>query len=83
MHIAVVNSFPYLPYSAELEYIKRLTAVGASMGHHMYEVVTSDDIHMCAPDFVLTTHHFSLSSRLISPRASYGTHLPFTRQIRD
>jgi hypothetical protein len=59
MHIAVVNGFPYLPNSAELEYIKRLTAVGASMGHHMYEVVTSDDIHMCAPDFVLTTHHFT------------------------
>jgi hypothetical protein len=80
MHIAVVNAFPYLPNSAEVEYIKRLTAVGEAMGHHIYEVVTSDDIHICAPDFVLTTHEFSpkltpyfTAGVLWSPPAFYET----------
>ena len=80
MHIAVVNGFPYLPNSAEVEYIKRLASVGASMGHRIYEVVTSDDIHMCAPDFVLTTHEFSpkltpyfTAGILWSPPAFYET----------
>jgi phosphoglycerol transferase len=56
MHIAVVNSFPCLANNAELEYIKRLLQAAAESGHRAYEVISSDDIHLCEPDFVLTTH---------------------------
>jgi hypothetical protein len=59
MHIAVVNGFPYLPNSAEVEYIQRLIAVAPSLGHCVHEVFTSDDIHHCAPDFVLVLHEFT------------------------
>jgi glycosyltransferase involved in cell wall biosynthesis len=80
MHIAVVNGFPSRPNTAEVEYIKRLVGSAASIGHKIYEVVTSEDIHRCAPDFVLTTHEFSpkltsyfTAGILWSPPAFYET----------
>lgn len=59
MHIAVVNGFPCLPKTAEVEYIKRFIQAAERTGHHAYEVVTSNDIHDCRPDFVLATHEFT------------------------
>ncbi len=59
MHIALINGFPRLSSAAEVEYIKRFVKAGSSLGHHVYEVITSDDIHACEPDFVLATHEFS------------------------
>jgi phosphoglycerol transferase len=59
MHIAVVNSFPCQVETAEIEYIKRLVYAAAEAGHRAYEVISSDDIHLCEPDFVLTTHEFT------------------------
>ncbi|SHF19263.1 phosphoglycerol transferase [Kaistia soli DSM 19436] len=59
MHIALVNAFPTMASTAEVEYIKRFKRVAEARGHHAYEVVTSDDIHCCAPDFVIATHEFT------------------------
>lgn len=59
MTIAVVNGWPCLPNTAEVEYIKRFILAAQRIGHTAYEVVTSDDIHACQPDFVLTTHEFT------------------------
>jgi len=59
MTIAVVNGFPCRPNTAEVEYIKRFIMAAHRLGHQAYEVVTSDDIHACQPDFVLATHEFT------------------------
>lgn len=59
MTIALVNGWPCLPNTAEVEYIKRFILAAQRMGHTAYEVVTSDDIHACQPDFVLATHEFT------------------------
>ncbi len=79
MHIALVNAFPTMASTAEVEYIKRFKRVAETRGHHAYEVVTSDDIHCCAPDFVLATHEFTPKltpfftiSALWSPPAFYA-----------
>lgn len=57
--IAVVNGWPSLPDTAEVEYIRRFVHAAQRLGHTAYEVVTSDDINACQPDFVLTTHEFT------------------------
>ncbi|HWJ74443.1 MAG TPA: glycosyltransferase [Kaistia sp.] len=59
MHIALVNAFPTMASTAEVEYIRRFKRVAEAKGHHAYEVVTSEDIHCCAPDFVIATHEFT------------------------
>ncbi|RYH20872.1 MAG: hypothetical protein EON54_25975 [Alcaligenaceae bacterium] len=59
MTIALVNGWPCLPNTAEVEYIKRFILAAKRLGHTAYEVVTSDDIEACQPDFVLTTHEFT------------------------
>lgn len=59
MHIALVNSFPNLPHTAEVEYISRFRLAAERIGHKAYEVVTSDDIIACAPDFVIATHNLT------------------------
>ena len=59
MHIALVNAFPCLPSSAEVEFIARFRLAAQRTGHRAYEVVTSDDIHDCKPDLVITTHEFT------------------------
>ncbi len=59
MHIALVNAFPTMASTAEVEYIRRFKRVAEAKGHHVYEVVTSDDIHYCAPDFVIATHEYT------------------------
>ena len=59
MHIALINAFPNLPSTAEVEFIRRFSIAAERLGHRAYEVVTSDDIHDCAPDFVIATHEFS------------------------
>lgn len=59
MDIAVVNGFPRFSGSAEIEYITRFLKAAQRLGHRAYEVVTSDDINECRPDFVLVTHEFT------------------------
>src|SRR4051812_9392072 len=59
MHIALVNSFPNLPRTAEREFIARFRIAAQNLGHSAYEVVTSEDVHRCHPDFVIATHEFS------------------------
>ncbi|MBN9431145.1 MAG: glycosyltransferase [Bosea sp.] len=59
MHIALINAFPNLLSTAEVEFIRRFSIAAERLGHKAYEVVTSDDIHDCAPDFVIATHEFS------------------------
>lgn len=70
MHIALVNSFPNLPHTAEIEYIARFQRAAAQLGHTAYEVVTSDDIHACEPDFVIATHDFTPK---LTPYLTLGT----------
>lgn len=80
MHIALVNAFPFMPGTAEVEYIRRFKLAAERLGHKAYEVVTSDDIHDCAPDFVIATHeftpkltpHFTVGA-LWSPPSFYAT----------
>lgn len=59
MTIALVNGFPCRPNTAEVEYIKRFITAAQRLGHQAYEVVTSDDIYACQPDFVIATHEFT------------------------
>src|SRR6478736_96850 len=59
MHIAVINSFPSVIFTAEMEYIHRFMQAAKRTGHVAYEVVTSDDVYDCQPDFVIATHEFS------------------------
>jgi phosphoglycerol transferase len=56
MTIALMDGFPTLVNTAEVEFIKRFTLAAERMGHTAYEVITSDDIHACQPDFVIATH---------------------------
>lgn len=59
MTIALVNGFPTRPNTAEVEYIKRFIIAAERLGHRAFEVVTSEDIHLCEPDFVIATHEFT------------------------
>jgi Glycosyl transferase family 2/Glycosyl transferases group 1 len=59
MYIALVNSFPNRPHTAEIEFIARFKQVARQLGHQAEEVVTSDDILACEPDFVIATHEFT------------------------
>lgn len=70
MHIAIINSFPAAPYTAETEYIRRFVEAARRTGNTAYEVVTSDDILDCRPDFVLANHEFSPK---LTPYFTIGT----------
>ena len=59
MRIAVQNSFPNHPQSAEAEWIRRCFTACSRLGFEPVEVITSDDIIRCQPDCVLVTHEFS------------------------
>lgn len=59
MHIALLNGYPRLVATAEVEFIKRFIIAAQRQGHRAFEVVTSDDIEDCQPDFVLATSEFS------------------------
>ena len=59
MRIAVQNSFPNHPHSAEAEWIRRFFTACSRLGFEPVEVITSDDIIRCQPDCVLVTHEFS------------------------
>lgn len=59
MHFAIQNSFPNHSVSAEKEFIARFRLIGEDLGWQITEVVTSDDILLCAPDAVLVTHDFT------------------------
>jgi hypothetical protein len=59
MRVAVQNSWPNLPQSAEAEWIRRCFTACNRLGFEPVEVVTSDDIIRCQPDCVLVTHEFS------------------------
>lgn len=59
MRIAVQNSLPNHPRSAEAEWIRRFFTACEKLGFEPVEVITSDDILRCQPDCVLVTHEFS------------------------
>jgi Glycosyl transferase family 2/Glycosyl transferases group 1 len=59
MRVAVLNSFPNHPQSAEAEWIRRFFIACFRLGFEPVEVITSDDITRCEPDCVLVTHEFS------------------------
>jgi Glycosyl transferase family 2 len=59
MRIAVQNSLPNHPRSAESEWIRRFCTASERLGFEPVEVITSDDILRCEPDCVLVTHEFS------------------------
>jgi hypothetical protein len=57
--IALQNSWPNIPTSAEAEFIRRALMTCERLGFDAQEVVTSDDIHQYRPDCVLVTHEYS------------------------
>ena len=59
MRIAVQNSYPNHPQSAEAEWIRRCLTACSRLGYEPVEVITSDDIIGFQPDCVLVTHEFS------------------------
>ena len=59
MRVAIQNTFPNSPSTAEAEWIWRCVTACERLGFEPVEVVTSDDIMRLAPDCVLATHHFS------------------------
>jgi phosphoglycerol transferase len=59
MRIAIENSLPNHPVSAEAEWRKRAVIACERLGFEAIDVVTSDDIDRCRPDCVLVTHEFS------------------------
>jgi phosphoglycerol transferase len=59
MKIAVIDSFPNLPRTAEKEFIKRLIIAGNRIGVEIITTVTSDDIYKANPDFVIATHEYT------------------------
>ena len=59
MRVAIQNTFPNSPSTAEAEWIRRCVTACERLGFEPAEVVTSDDIMRLAPDCVLATHHFS------------------------
>lgn len=59
MRIAVQNSFPNMPHTAEAEWIRRLFIACDKLAFEPVEVVTSDDIIRFQPDCVLVTHEVS------------------------
>jgi phosphoglycerol transferase len=59
MRIAIQNSLPNHPWSAETEWIRRFVVACGRLGFESIEVTTSDDIMRCDPDCVLVTHEFS------------------------
>jgi Glycosyl transferase family 2/Glycosyl transferases group 1 len=59
MRIAVTNSFPNLIHSAEREFMQRFATAASRIGHEVVEVITSNDILACNPDFVLCMHEFT------------------------
>ena len=81
MHIAIINSFPAAAFTAETEYIKRFLEAARRTGHQAYEVVTSDDILDCKPDFVLANHEFSAK---LTPHFTVGTMWgPYSYVLKD
>lgn len=81
MHIAIINSFPAAAFTAETEYIKRFLEAARRTGHQAYEVVTSDDILDCNPDFVLANHEFSPK---LTPHFTVGTMWgPYSYVLKD
>lgn len=59
MQIAIVNSFPNVPFTAEREFLARFRKAAKAIGHHTHECATSDEINWCQPDFVISTHEFT------------------------
>ncbi|WP_409560623.1 glycosyltransferase [Hyphomicrobium sp. MC8b] len=59
MRIAITDSLPNRPYTAEREFIRRFAVAAKNVGHEAIEVVTSNDILRCQPDVVLCLHEFT------------------------
>ena len=58
MRIALQNSLPNHPYSAEAEWIRGFFTACERLGFEPVEVITSHDILRCQPDCGLVTHEF-------------------------
>jgi hypothetical protein len=71
MRIAVLNSFPNHPHSAEAEWIQRFFVASNGLGFEPIEVITSDDILRCQPDCVLAIHEVSPK---LTPFPTLGLH---------
>src|SRR5215217_1054311 len=59
MHIALINSWPNLASSAEIDFTRRFRRAAEKLGHRAFEVVTSDDIIACNPDFAIALSEIS------------------------
>ena len=59
MRIAVINSFPNRPNTAEREFIERFHIACNAIKIDCATVTTSDEIVDARPDLVLATHEFS------------------------
>ena len=59
MRIAITNSWPNLPESAEKEFLRRAAIAAKRISFEFCEVVTSDDIESFKPDVVIASHEFT------------------------
>lgn len=59
MKIALVDSFPNRPHTAEKEFIRRSLVAFGRLGWEGRAVATSDEVLAYAPDVVLATHEFT------------------------
>lgn len=59
MRIAITNSWPNLPESAEKEFLRRAAVAAKRISFDFREVVTSDDIERFKPDVVIASHEFT------------------------
>ena len=59
MRLAIQDSWPNLPESAEREFIARFKIACGNIGVECEAVVTSDEINEYKPDAVLVSHEFS------------------------
>jgi phosphoglycerol transferase len=57
--VAIIQSWPNLPRSAEREFAARLKIAGAEIGVEVAELVTSDEILEYKPDIIIPTHEYT------------------------
>lgn len=88
MRIAIQDSFPNAPITAEKEFIRRAVIALGRLGHHAVSVETSDEIIAYRPDVVLVTHYrtpkltaFPTVGLMWSPPPFYSWALDLCRNI--
>jgi hypothetical protein len=90
MLVAITDSYPNQPFCAETEFTRRFKNAAEAAGHTVIQVITSDDIHACKPDFVLClsedtpklTHYPTLGA-MWSPPEIYKDNPYKVRSIRS